>query len=308
MTTELTLPRTSSLITHTIPGRGGSGRWLLRKLLRNKMALLGILILLGITIFAIFPSQFAPHNPIQVNLRARFTPPLWMEKGSWEYPLGADQLGRDILSRIIFGARVSLTVGVTAVLLSGLIGILLGLISGFVGGVVDNIVMGLAEIQLAFPYILLAIAIIAVMGPGLQNLILVLALSGWMIYAKLIRADVLSLRELDYVLAARSIGCSTPRIMLRHVLPQLVGPVIVVATLEMARIVVLESALSFLGLGVQSPELSWGQMLSDGRDYLETGWWVATFSGMAIMLAVLGTNTVGDWLSEIFDPTLRNQP
>lgn len=272
------------------------------------MALAGVLILLVISLFALFPSFFAPHDPIQVNLRGRFIPPFWMDKGTFDYPLGADQLGRDVLSRIIFGARVSLTVGLTAVVLSGLIGVFLGLLSGFVGGVVDNIIMGLAEIQLAFPYILLAIAIIAVTGPGLQNLILVLALSGWMIYAKLIRAEVLSLRELDYVLAARSVGCSTPRIMLRHVLPQLVAPVIVVATLEMARIVVLESALSFLGLGVQSPELSWGQMLSDGRDYLDTGWWVATFSGMAIMLAVLGTNTVGDWLSEIFDPTLRNQP
>lgn len=278
---------------------------LLRTLKRDPLAMAGIVIVLAFVAFALFPSQLALHDPAKQNLRARFIPPFWMEEGMFERPLGTDPLGRDLLSRIIFGARVSLVVATSAVLVSGSFGVVLGLISGFLGGLADNIIMAVTEIQLSFPYLLLAILIIAILGPNLQNLILVLALSGWTVYSKLVRAQVLSLREEEYVLAVRAIGASTPRIVFRHILPQMVGPLIVVATLEMARLILLEAALTFLGLGVQPPNLSWGIIMSDGRGYLASAWWICTFSGVAVMLTTLAINSLGNWLSDALDPMRR---
>lgn len=301
--TEITAARKSAREVANDYGATNTRMRFRRALQQDLVAVIGIAILVVAVVCTLFPSQLAPRDPIKQNLRGRFIPPFWMEGGSLSHPLGTDQLGRDLLSRIIYGARISVIIGSFAVLLSAVVGILLGLISGFFGRIIDSIIMGLTEIQLSVPYILLAIAIIALLGPNFQNLVLVLAASGWTIYSKLVRAQVLSVREEVYVLAARAMGCKTPRIIVQHILPQLVGPIIVVATLEVARVILLESSLSFLGLGVQPPELSWGQMLSGGREYLRTAWWVSTFSGLAIMLVVLAVNSVGNLLSDVLDPS-----
>jgi len=268
---------------------------------RDKIAIVSFVILSVFIICALIPSRIAPYDPYKMNLRSRFEPPMGEGvKGS--YILGTDQLGRDLLSRIIYGARVSLVVSSSAVLLSLILGVTIGLISGFVGGLGDNALMGLTEVQLAIPYILLAIAIIAILGPSNLNLIIVCAVTGWTVYAKLVRAQVLSVREETYVMAAKAIGCTVPQIIFNHILPQIIVPIIVVATLEMARIILLEASLSFLGLGVQPPNISWGLILSDGREYLNSAWWVSTFSGIAIMLTVLAINSIGNLLSEVLDP------
>jgi len=303
--TDITAPSRSTAIV--IEDNGGSRTWsrLIRNLKRDRVATFGLIILLVTLLCSLFPSQLAPHDPVKQNLRARFTPPAWMDGGTWDNPLGTDQLGRDLLSRLIYGARISLVIGSLAVLLSCVIGITLGLVSGFTGGILDTIIMGVTEIQLSIPYILLAISIIAILGPNYKNLIIVLALSGWTIFSKLVRAQVLSVREEVYVLSARAIGSKTPRIIFQHVLPQTISPIIVVATLEMARIILLEASLSFLGLGVQPPAISWGTILSDGREYLSTAWWVSTFSGFAIMLLVLAINSIGNLLNNVLDPTRR---
>lgn len=303
--TDITAPSTSTAIL--IEDNGGSRTWsrLIRNLKRDRVATFGLIILLVTLLCSLFPSQLAPHDPVKQNLRARFVPPSWMDGGTWDNPLGTDQLGRDLLSRLIYGARISLVIGSLAVLLSCVIGITLGLVSGFTGGILDTIIMGFTEIQLSIPYILLAISIIAILGPNYKNLIIVLAISGWTIFSKLVRAQVLSVREEVYVLSARAIGSKTPRIIFLHVLPQTISPIIVVATLEMARIILLEASLSFLGLGVQPPEISWGTILSDGREYLATAWWVSTFSGFAIMLLVLAVNSIGNLLNNVLDPTRR---
>jgi peptide/nickel transport system permease protein len=218
--------------------------------------------------------------------------------------LGTDHLGRDTLSRILFGTRVALIVGTTAVLISGTIGVALGLLSGYFGGWIDDVTAWLVNVQLSFPFILLAIAVVAVLGGGLRNLIVVLALTGWVVYARVVRAETLALRERDFVQAARALGAHLTRILLRHILPNALTPVIVIATFEMARMIVSEAALSFLGLGVEPALPSWGAMLADGRTYLSSAWWVATFPGLAIAFTVLGANLLGDWLRTEFDPSL----
>lgn len=303
--TDISVPSIST--AKQTKDNSGSRTWsrLIRNLKRDRVAIFGLVILLVSILCSLFPSQLAPQDPIKQNLRARFTPPGWIEGGTWDNPLGTDQLGRDLLSRLIYGARISLIIGSLAVLLSCVVGVLLGLVSGFMGGIPDTIIMGLTEIQLSIPYILLAIAIIAILGPNYKNLIIVLSISGWTIFSKLVRAQVLSVREEVYVLAARAIGCKTPRIISQHILPQLISPIIVVATLEMARVILLEASLSFLGLGVQPPAISWGTILSDGREYLRTAWWVSTFSGLAIMLLVLAVNSIGNLLNSVLDPTRR---
>ncbi len=264
-----------------------------------------LFILLTLVVTALFSAQVAPHNPIRERLLDRLLPPAWGQDGEWRYVLGTDHLGRDLLSRIIYGSRVSLVVGAAAVVVGGALGISLGVAAGFLGGRSDELIMALADMQLAFPTILLAIAIIAVLGPSFANLVVVIGISGWVTYARIARGQVLSLREKEFVEAIRAQGGSQFRIVVRHILPNILSPLIVVATLDLARTIILESTLSFLGLGIQPPTPSWGGMLSDGREYLLSAWWIATFPGVALMLTALSFNRLGDWIRDLTDPRLR---
>ncbi len=272
------------------------------RLLRNPAALAGLLILAAFLLAAFLAPFLAPYDPTAQDLAARLTAP-----GAPGHLLGTDRLGRDILSRILFGARLSLLVSTTSVLIGLALGLPLGLLSGYVGGRFDDLLMRLGDIQLSLPFIVLVIAVMAALGPSLLNTILVLGVTSWVVYARVVRGSVLSLKELEFAMAARALGASTPRILFRHLLPSALPPLIVVATLELARIIVAEAALSFLGLSGVPPEIpSWGQMLADGREVLFFGgWWVATFPGVAISLVVLGINLFGDALAEVLDPRSR---
>jgi peptide/nickel transport system permease protein len=276
-----------------------------RSLRRARLAPLGAVLLVCLLLCAIFAGQLAPYDPNQVQVVNRLRPPLWMEGGSLAHPLGTDQVGHDVLSRVIFGARISMLVGVSSVLVSGVIGTLLGLLAGYRRGWPDSVVMRLGEIQLAFPLILLAIAVLAVLGPGVNNLVLVLGTYGWVIYARVTRAQTLSWREKDFVEAARCMGASSTRIMLSHILPNVYASLIVIASFAMATNVLAEASLSFLGLGAPPNVPSWGAMLASSRDYLQDAWWLATFPGIALMLTILSINVVGDWLRDYLDPRLR---
>jgi peptide/nickel transport system permease protein len=265
----------------------------------------------GITVLAIMGGaallapQIAPWDPGRQMLMKRLRPPAWEARGLREHPLGTDHLGRDILSRIVYGGRISLGVGLSAVTLSAFIGVTLGLLAGFHGGRTDAVVMRVADVFLSIPYILLAMGVVFALGPSLLNVILVMAVTRWVQFARIVRADVLSIREREFVSGARARGNRSLRLLLRHVLPNALTPIIVVATLELAFMIIYESALSFLGLGVQPPTPTWGWMLSDGRNYLATAWWLATFPGLAIMLTVLAVNLLGDWLRDTLDPRLK---
>ena len=280
-------------------------RRVLKELVRNKAALLGLVILVAITAAAITAPVLAPVDPTAQEVTHRLKAPGWTTPDGRVSLLGTDHLGRDILSRLIFGARISLIIGVSAVALAGTLGTLLGLVAGYQGGRVDDFVMRLTDTMLAMPFILLALAVIAVLGPSLRNIIFVLGITSWVSYARVVRAEVLTLRTREFVLAAQALGGGGRRIVFRHLLPNVLTPVIVIATLEVARMIILESALSFLGLGVQPPTPTWGGMLADGRAYLSTAWWQATFPGLSIMLTVLGINLLGDWLRDVLDPRLQ---
>jgi ABC-type dipeptide/oligopeptide/nickel transport system permease subunit len=277
-------------------------RRLWRKFKRNPVGVIGGLILLMVIGGAVFADHLAPHEPNKQRLIARFKPPFWVEGGSATYPLGTDNVGRDILSRIIHGSRISLVVGISAVGISMLIGVTLGLLSGFLGGRVDATIMAMVDIMLAFPQIILAFAIVAVLGPGIGNIILVLGLTGWERYARVVRAEVLALREREFVQAARAIGASTAKIIFRHVMPNTFSSVIVMATLQTAQAILAEAALSFLGLGTGRTYPSWGQMIALGRDFINVAWWISTFPGLAILLTVLAINLVGDRIRDVLDP------
>jgi peptide/nickel transport system permease protein len=280
-------------------------RRVLRELFRNRAALIGLVILLGVAASAIFAPVITPFDPIVQEITLRLKPPGWSLPGGRIFLLGTDHLGRDILSRLIFGARISLIIGLSAVTVAGTLGTLIGLVSGYRGGRVDDFCMRLTDTMLAMPFILLALAVIAVLGPSLRNIICVLGITSWVSYARVVRAEVLTLRTREFVSAARALGGEGSRIVFRHLLPNVLTPVIVIATLEVARMIILESALSFLGLGVQPPTPTWGGMLADGRAYLSTAWWLATFPGLSIMLTVLGINLLGDWLRDALDPRLQ---
>ena len=250
---------------------------------------------------ALLAPVLAPSSPGDQDLMKRFLPPL-----SQGYPLGTDSLGRDILSRLIYGARISLGVGSVVVVLAGIVGTIFGLWSGYWGGVVDDFVSWLVNVHLAFPFVLLAISVVVVLGPSLLNVIVVLTITGWPSYARLIRSKVLELRGIEFVEAARSIGASRYRIIGRHILPNVVSSLIVLSTLELAKVVIAEAALSFLGLGPSGLDYSsWGLMLAEGKDYLSVAWWVATIPGLTIMMTVLSVNVVGDWLRDRLDPRMR---
>lgn len=287
--------------------QAASARQILLSLWKDRLAFAGALILFAILIISIVPHVFTRYKPSQVTLEEALLPPTYLASVERPHLLGTDHLGRDLWSRILHGAHISLFVAFAAVAISGAAGIVLGLLAGFFGRVLDNLIMGITEIQAAIPVILLALSIVAVLGPGVRNLIMVLALTGWVIYARTVRAITMSLREKEFVTAARAIGCDSARIMLRHILPQMVAPVIVVATLEIARMIILESALSFLGLGVQPPNLSWGLMLGEGNQYLLTAAWLSAFPGVAIAATVFSVNAVGDWLRGTLDPSMKRR-
>lgn len=279
-------------------------RWT-NSLLRSRTGTLGFIILLSVVIMAVFAGAIAPHEPAKTEASKRLLPPVWMEKGSFEHPLGTDNLGRDVLSRIIYGSQVSLLVGICAVFVAGTIGVVLGLAAGYYGGWVDRIIMRIVDAFLAIPNILFMLVILAVLGPGLITLIFVLGFTGWVKYARVIRGEVLSVKERDYVRSARSVGASDVWIITKHILPNVISSFIVISTLSVATTIIAEASLSFLGLGIQPPTVSWGGMLSDGRQYLATSWWVATFPGIAITLTVLGIIFVGDWLRDMLDPRMK---
>jgi len=278
---------------------------LLRRLLRRRTALFGMLVVAVVLLTAAFAPVIAPFDPLAQDISQRLREPAWQDAQGRTHVLGTDHLGRDILARIIYGSRIALLVGLAAVLISGVLGMAIGLISGYFGGRVDDFFMRLADVQLAFPFILLAIAVIGVLGPSLRNIIIVIGVSSWVVYARVVRGEVLSIRERDFVQAAIALGSRDTQVLIRHVLPNTFTPWLVVATLDMARVIVIESALSFLGLGVQPPTPTWGGMLADGRVYLSTAWWLATFPGLAILVTVLGINLFGDGLRDTLDPRLK---
>src|SRR5437899_1064487 len=249
----------------------------------------------------------APHDPVRQSLRARLSAPTLSAADGKAHVLGTDHLGRDILSRMIFGARVSLLVGFAAVVVGGLVGATLGVVAGFRGGWTDSMVMTLADAQLAFPFILLAIGIIAVLGPSFPTLIVVIGLSGWVNYARILRSQVLVLRSREFVDAIRALGGSVTRMVSRHILPNVVSSLVVIATLELSRAIVLEATLSFLGPGIQPATPSWGGMVHEGREYLDTAWWISTAPGIVLMLTSIVVSRTGDWLRDLLDPTLRGE-
>jgi peptide/nickel transport system permease protein len=262
-------------------------------------------VLLGVVAAA--APWLAPHDPERQSLRARLSAPALEGPDGRAHPLGTDHLGRDVLSRVIYGARVSLLVGFAAVVVGGLVGALLGIVAGFRGGWADALIMTVADAQLAFPFILLAIGIIAVLGPSFGTLVVVIGLSGWVAYARILRAQVLSLRSREFVDAIHAHGGSVTRIVCKHVLPNVSSSLIVIATLELARAIVLEATLSFLGLGVQPPTPSWGGMVHEGREYLDSAWWISTFPGLVLMGTSIVVSRTGDWLRDLLDPTLRGE-
>jgi len=295
--------------TITIPAEGVAARseWLtlFRRLARRRTALFGLVVVALVFVAAAGAPWWSPWDPIEQDITNRLKPPGSPDPSGRMHVLGTDHLGRDLLARVIFGARPALLVGVAAVAISGIIGMIVGLVSGYFGGRTDDVFMRLADIQLAFPFILLAIAVIGVLGPSLPVIIIVIGVSSWVVYARVVRGAVLSLREREFVQAAQALGSRDGRILVRHILPNAFTPWLVVATLDMARVIVIESALSFLGLGVQPPTPTWGGMLADGRVYISTAWWLATFPGLAILVTVLGINLFGDGLRDTLDPRLK---
>ncbi len=271
------------------------------------IALLAATVIAGFILMAAFAPLLAPHDPTAADLFRRLQPPFWLEGGELAYPLGCDALGRDILSRIIYGARVSIFIGVVVVLLATAVGVVAGLAAGYLRGWVDTAISGLVDILLGFPYLIFAIGLMAMMGPSLGNIVLALVYKEWVIPCRVVRGETLAAREMEYVEAARAIGASSFTIMLREMLPNILSPVIVVATMRIAQIIILEASLSFLGLGVQPPTPSWGAMVADGRGFMLDAWWVSTFPGLAILLLVLAINLAGQALRESFDPRLRDR-
>ena len=272
-----------------------------KRLLRNFAFTSGLILTVSLIVVALAAPLIAPADPFQQDTARR------LEAPSNDHPLGLDDLGRDVLSRVVWGARVSLRVGFSVVIIASLVGVTLGAMAGYFGGIIDLIVMRLCDILLAFPGILLAIALVAVLGPSLNNVVLALATIGWVGYARLVRGQVLKVREMEYVTAARALGARSLRVIIRHVLPNVINPVIVMATLGLAGAILSEAALSFLGLGVQPPTPSWGAMLTAGRRYLGLANHLAVFPGAAIMLAVMGLNFLGDGLIDALDPKYRKQ-
>ncbi|HYZ32154.1 MAG TPA: ABC transporter permease [Crenalkalicoccus sp.] len=254
---------------------------------------------------ALLGDALSPWDPNEIDLGAAFQPPAFVAGGGWEHPLGTDNLGRDIAGRIVAGARVTLVVALNAILLSGAIGALAGMVSGFLGGWADAVIMRVVEIQNSIPAVALALILAAALQPGLQTVVIVITLTYWSWYARIVRGEVLSLKTRDYVAFARTAGVATPVILWRHLLPNIMNTLLVLATLQVGQVIIFEASLSFLGLGIQQPDVSWGLMLSDARQYITNAWWAITMPGLAIMLTCLAANLFGDWLRDRLDPRMR---
>jgi ABC-type dipeptide/oligopeptide/nickel transport system permease subunit len=279
---------------------------ILRSLRRDVGGMIGLALFVMLVVSAIFAPWIAPHDPQEQNLSVSKKPPAWSAKGSWEYPLGTDNLGRDLFSRIVYGSRVSLTVGFFGVLIAAGIGLAAGLIAGYVGGRIDGLIMGVVNLILGLPYLLFVVVIAAILGRSLLNVILIFGITDSPLFVRVARGEVLRLRETSYVQAARSIGTRDGQIILSHILPNMLGPLITVATFEMSAMIFYEAGLGFLGLSVPPTSVpTWGNMLATGRQYLTTSPWIATFPGIAIMLASLAMNLIGDWLRDALDPRMR---
>lgn len=276
-----------------------------RKMWHLRLGVFGLLLMVALLIIALFAPWVATHEPLEQDILERLTPPVFLEGGSMEHLLGTDQLGRDVFSRIVHGARISLTVGVSAVFVSAIIGVILGLFAGYFGGWIDAVVDFGVNAMLAFPFILLAMTLVIILGASMQNIILALGISNWPIFARVARIETRKLRDQEFVVAARAQGLSHYRIIFKHILTNLAAAMLVIATVEVARSIIRETFLSFLGLGIQPPTPSWGLMLAEGRDYILTVWWLSTLPGVAIFLSCLGINLVGDALRDLLDPRMR---
>jgi peptide/nickel transport system permease protein len=276
------------------------------RLRRQAPLLTGGVLLLVTALAAVLAGQLAPAGPNEQDIAQRLAPPAW-RGGSWARPLGTDELGRDILSRLMYGARISLLIGIVTVAVSCPLGVLVGLLAGFAGGRMDRVLMRFTDMQLAIPTILLAMAVVTVLGPGVLNVIIALSVTGWTPYARLIRGETLVLRRRDFIEASRAAGAGDGRVMLRHVLPNVISPAIVVATFAVGSMILLEATLSFLAIGVPPRVVTWGSMLNSGRLYLGSAWWLTAFPGLMIFVTVLAVNTIGDYLRDLLDPQLRNR-
>ena len=287
------------------PARSRSVARLLRGIRTRPQAAIAFAFLVLVVIAALFAPQLAPHDPTAQSLRMRLLPPWPLPGNVPAHPLGTDPLGRDLLSRVLFGASISLLVGVGAVALQATIGVIIGLVAGFYRGWADQLAMRIADVQQSVPFLVIVVAVAAVVGPSLRNIVLVLGVTGWVTYGRVVRAQVLSLMENEYVSAARALGAADGRLMLRHLLPNLIAPITVIGTLTISAMILIEASLSFLGLGVPPPTPTWGGMVADGRNYLADAPWVSLVPGAAIFATVLAINLVGDALREALDPSLR---
>jgi peptide/nickel transport system permease protein len=289
-------------VAASAPTRGGRVARRTRRLIAAGAAFVVLL-----AIMAVAAPWLAPHDPVRQSLRARLAAPALEAVDGRAHPLGTDHLGRDVLSRTIWGARVSMLIGFAAVVVGSLVGAALGILAGYRAGWTDTVIMTVADAQLAFPFILLAIGIIAVLGPSFPTLVVVIGLSGWVDYARVLRSQVLVLRSREFVDAILALGGSMPRIVIRHILPNVLSTLVVIGTLQLARAIVLEATLSFLGLGIQPPTPSWGGMIQEGREYLDSAWWISIFPGCLLLSTSLVVSRSGDWLRDLLDPTLRSE-
>ncbi len=273
----------------------------------DKSGLASVSILLLIVLLAAFGPYLWPQSATEPSLADRLIGPVWADEGSWTHPLGTDGLGRDMLARLIMGGRVSLLIGAAVVLFAATLGVTAGMIAGYKGGWWDSIIMRVVDTQVAFPGLLLALLILSILGASVTMIIVVLGLNGWMVYARISRGIVLGLKETGFVQAAETVGCTTPRILRRYLLPNLVSPLLTLGTLEFARIVLAEASLSYLGLGIQPPESSWGLMVAEGQQYITVAWWTITFPGLAIAVTVLALNLLASWMRVVSDPQQREK-
>ncbi len=277
----------------------------LKRLWHLRLGILGSLLILCLVTTALFTPWLAPNDPYTQDITQRLLPPFWMEGSSSDHFLGTDHLGRDLLSRIMYGTRISLVIGLSAVVLQLILGVGLGVLAGYYRGRVDSAISFIVNAMMSFPFILLALTLVSVLGASLQNIIIALGLTGWPVYTRVTRIETIKLNEQEFILAAHSLAYSSWRIITRHVLPNMLPTLLVLSTVEVARSIIRESLLSFLGLGIQPPTPSWGVMLAEGRDYMLMHWWLAAFPGLAIFMAALGINLLGDALRDYTDPHLR---
>jgi len=289
-----------------VPAAATGWRRLARELRRSTKGMTGAILVSLAILAAITAPVVAPHSPTASAVRAKFAEPFFIDGGT-DYLLGGDNLGRDNLSRVLHGARASLAIGILVTVVAAVSGSILGAIAGYRGGLIDTLVMRTVDLQLSIPFILLAMIVLAVLGPGFWSVFVALALALWVNYARLVRGETLRIREMEYVVSARTIGVDDRRLLTRHILPNMLHSILVLATLDMAFVIIFEASLTFLGLGIQPPTPTWGYMLSEGRNYLQESPWMTVFPGMAIILTVVGINLLGDWLRDTFDPSLRNR-